>query len=109
MVALTHKISVRLARYLERAGLVEGDAEGHYLSEEALGDEMSEHQGYSINYRISVGPQKGMKVFALQTIPISKWHHTRELSAVRFHVETRRIGAGAQSQFDALPLFVRTE
>jgi hypothetical protein len=30
---------------------------------------MSEHQGYSINYRISVGPQKGRKVFALQTIP----------------------------------------
>jgi hypothetical protein len=30
---------------------------------------MSEHQGYSINYRISAGPQKGRKVFALQTLP----------------------------------------
>jgi len=69
IVELAHKISVRLARYLERAGLIEGDAEGHYLSDEALGDEMSEHQGYSINYRISAGPQKGRKVFALQTLP----------------------------------------
>jgi hypothetical protein len=30
---------------------------------------MSDHQGYSINYRISVGPQKGRKVFTLQTLP----------------------------------------
>ena len=48
---------------------IEGNAESHYLSDEALGEEMSEHQGYSINYRISVGPQKGRKVFALQTLP----------------------------------------
>jgi hypothetical protein len=33
VASLTHKTSVRLARYLERAGLIEGDAESHYLSE----------------------------------------------------------------------------
>ena len=27
------------------------------------------NQGYSVNYRISVGPQKGKKVFSLQTLP----------------------------------------
>jgi len=30
---------------------------------------MDEHQGHSIQYRISIGFQKGKKVFALQTLP----------------------------------------
>jgi hypothetical protein len=29
---------------------------------------MSEHQGFSVHYRISVGPQKGRKVFTLQML-----------------------------------------
>jgi hypothetical protein len=29
---------------------------------------MMDHQGYSVNYRIAVGSQKGQKVFALQTL-----------------------------------------
>lgn len=69
IIALTHKISVRLARYLERAGLIEGDTEYQYLADDVLRDnEMSEHQGFSVHYRISVGPQKGRKVFTLQTL-----------------------------------------
>jgi hypothetical protein len=69
IAALAHKISIRLAGYLARAGLIEGDAESQYLAgdEMELG-EMSEHRGYSIHYRISVGPQKGRKVFTLQTL-----------------------------------------
>jgi Putative transposase len=30
---------------------------------------MNDHQGYSVHYRISVGSQKGRKVFTLQTLP----------------------------------------
>ena len=70
IVELAHKISVRLAGYLERAGLIEGDVESQYLAEDALNaGEMSDHQGYSVNDRICVGPQKGRKVFTLQTLP----------------------------------------
>jgi hypothetical protein len=32
-------------------------------------NEMAEHQSHSIQYRISIGSQKGKKVFALQTLP----------------------------------------
>jgi hypothetical protein len=70
MTLLAHKISLRLARYLERAGLIEQDLENSYLTEDA-GDTngMSEHRVYSIHYRISIGPQKGKKVFLLKTLP----------------------------------------
>ena len=71
IVDLAHKISVRLARYLERAGLIEGDMENQYLTNDALNSGgMSDHQGYSVNDRISVGPQKGRGVFTLQTLPV---------------------------------------
>ena len=70
IVELAHKISVRLARYLERSGLIEGDAESQYLADDVLNaGEMNGYQGYSVNYRISVGPQKGKKIFTLQTLP----------------------------------------
>lgn len=70
MVKLTHKVSSRIARYLERTGLIESDAENSYLAEGVLtSNEMNEHQGFSVNYRIAVGSQKGKKVFALQTLP----------------------------------------
>jgi hypothetical protein len=69
VVTLTHKIGLRVARYLERVGLIECDAENSYLTESGLtNNEMIEHQTYSINYRIATGPQKGRKIFALQTL-----------------------------------------
>ncbi len=68
LVSLTHKISLRIARYLERSGLIERDAENSYLSADAT-DEVNDHQLYSISYRISIGPHKGRKVFSLQTVP----------------------------------------
>ena len=44
--------------------------ESQYLADDALNaGEMNGHQGYSVNSRISVGPQKGKKVFTLQTLP----------------------------------------
>jgi Putative transposase/Transposase zinc-binding domain len=67
---LTHKISLRIARYLERAGFIVRDAENTYLVAGDVNDsEMTEHQSHSIQYRISIGSQKGKKVFALQTLP----------------------------------------
>lgn len=71
IVELTHKISLRVARLLERSGLIESDGENTYLAAEGLPDnnEMIEHQSHSITYRIAVGPQKGKKIFSLQTLP----------------------------------------
>jgi hypothetical protein len=64
---LIHLMSLRIARYLSRAGFIEADAENSYLAESSIDDEMPDHQSYSIMYRISTGHQKGKKVFALQT------------------------------------------
>ena len=67
---LTHKMSLRIARYLERAGFITRDAENTYLVANSVNaSEMAEHQGHSIQYRISIGFQKGKKVFSLQTLP----------------------------------------
>jgi len=70
---LTHTIARRIARYLERQGLLERDVEGAWLTSSAGGeeDEAAIHHllGSSITYRIAVGPQQGRKVFTLQTLP----------------------------------------
>ncbi|HVW99070.1 MAG TPA: transposase, partial [Candidatus Babeliaceae bacterium] len=74
IVHLTHQLSLRVARHLERIGFIERDAENSYLVEDAFqNNEMAEHQSHSINYRIAMGPQKGKKVFRLQTVaPITE-------------------------------------
>jgi ribosomal protein S27E len=70
IVNLTYKISLRLARYLERAGLINSDEENSYLADDALNNtEIHECRARSINYQISIGIQKGKKVFSLQTLP----------------------------------------
>jgi hypothetical protein len=67
---LTHKMSVAIARYLEGAGFITRDEENTYLVTDSVNaNEMAEHQGHSIQYRISIGFQKGKKVSALQTLP----------------------------------------
>jgi len=70
LTQLTHTIAQRLARYLERQGLLERDTENSYLAlERADEDPMDQLRGHSITYRIAVGPQQGRKVFTLQTLP----------------------------------------
>ena len=68
LTRLTHIIAHRVARYLERQGLLERDTGNIYLTQEAVdaSDEDSTNQllGSSITYRIAVGPQQGCKVFA---------------------------------------------
>jgi len=67
---LTHTIAHRLARYLERLGLLVRDAENSYLALEGLDeDPMDQLRGNSITYRIALGPQQGRKVFTLRTLP----------------------------------------
>ncbi len=67
---LTHRISQRVAKFLERRGLLERDEENSYLALEASGDEaMQQLYGHSITYRIAIGPRQGCKVFTLQSLP----------------------------------------
>ena len=68
--SLVHAISHRVARFLEKRGFLERDAENSYLALEPDDDDaMVQLQGHSITYRIAVGPQQGKKVFTLQTLP----------------------------------------
>jgi hypothetical protein len=67
---LSHTIAHRLARYLERQGLLERDAEHGTLSlNHSDEDPMDQLRGHSITYRIVVGPQQGRKVYTLHTLP----------------------------------------
>ena len=65
-----HTIARRVARYLERQGLLERDAETSYLSLEGADESpMDQLLGHSITYCVAVGPQRGRKVFTLETLP----------------------------------------
>ncbi|WP_435787369.1 transposase [Alteromonas sp.] len=72
MVELVHIISHRIAKYLEKVGIVQRDMENSYLNL-PIDDEDSllQLQGASVSYRIAMGPQRGQKVFTLQTLPAS--------------------------------------
>jgi hypothetical protein len=73
LTQLTHTIARRIARCLERQGLLVRDAGDSYLTAHAMdsADDGPMHHllGHSITYRIAVGPQQGRKVFTLQTLP----------------------------------------
>jgi ribosomal protein S27E len=67
---LVHTLSYRIARCLEKQGLLERDAENTWLTlEEGEDDVLTQLQGSSVTYRIATGPQRGRKVFTLQTLP----------------------------------------
>ena len=69
----THTIAHRVARYLERQGLLVRDAENSYLTDDGMDADpespINQLLGSSITYRIAVGPQQCRKVFTLQTLP----------------------------------------
>lgn len=70
LARLVHTISHRVARCLERKGLLVCDAESSYLQlNDMEEDAMQQLHGRSISYRIAVGPQQGLKVFTLQALP----------------------------------------
>jgi ribosomal protein S27E len=66
---LVNKISHRVARSLERQGLLQQDAENSYLNLDTDEQPMDQLIGNSITYRIAIGPNQGHKVFTLQTLP----------------------------------------
>ena len=85
LARLVHTISHRVARYLERQGVLERDeddcmdaggratqeakAENSYLQLDGIDeDPMQQLIGCSVSYRIAVGPQRGRKVFTLHKI-----------------------------------------
>jgi len=65
LAILVHSISHRVARYLERQGILERDEENSYLQLDGIEeDPVQQLIGCSVSYRIAVGPQQGRKVFA---------------------------------------------
>lgn len=65
-----HQISERVARFLERRGILERDEGSSYLTLDGLEeDPLLDIHTHSVTYRVAIGPQKGHKVFTLQTIP----------------------------------------
>jgi len=70
--SLVHQLSHRIARFLEKKGWLQRDAENTYLLLDALdsNDEaLGQLQGHSITYRIALGPRQGRKVLSLQGLP----------------------------------------
>jgi hypothetical protein len=56
---LVHRISQRVAKFLERRGFLESDEENSYLTLETSDDEaMQQLHGHSITYRIAIGPHQ---------------------------------------------------
>jgi hypothetical protein len=77
--ALLGRIVSRIARHLERRGLVVRDVENSYLNAAPGADSALEGLlGHSITYRIAVGPNEGRKAFTLQTLAptLSAWRRT---------------------------------
>ena len=67
--ALLGQIVTRIARHLERRGLLARDAENAYLgTDPGEQDGLAAVVGHSITYRIAVGPNEGRKAFTLQTL-----------------------------------------
>ena len=79
LTQLTHTIAHRVARYLERQGLLVRDEGNSYLTYHGMDADpdspMNQLLGSSITYRIAVGPQQGRKVFTLQTLPDCRPDH----------------------------------
>lgn len=70
--ALVHHLPLtyRIARHLERRGLLIRDLESSHLTRAPGEDAALEIlQSHSITYRIAVGPHEGRKAFTLQTVP----------------------------------------
>ncbi len=68
LAKLLHTISKRVARLLERQGLLVRDPEHSYLDFEP-GEALDQLIGASIHYRIAIGPNAGRKTLTLRTVP----------------------------------------
>ena len=74
---LVHTLSDRIARHLERRGLLVRDHENDFLTCDASdASTLDDLRGHSIPYRIALGPHPGRKAFTLQTLPSTdEFHH----------------------------------
>ena len=62
LLRLTHTLSHRVARFLEKQGLLERDVENSYLMfEQQEEDVMQQLYGHSVTYRIAVGPHQAVR------------------------------------------------
>lgn len=68
LAQLLHRISVRVARLLERQGLLIRDPDRAFLDLEP-GEAFDQLVGASIHYRIAIGPNAGKKALTLRTVP----------------------------------------
>lgn len=67
---LLGKIVQRVAKRLEKRGVLARDDETSYLTLDGLEDDpLLQWAGSSVHYRIAEGPGRGQKVFTLQTLP----------------------------------------
>tara|TARA_B110001450_G_scaffold163463_1_gene152392 strand:+ start:276 stop:1241 length:966 start_codon:yes stop_codon:yes gene_type:complete len=67
---LVHTLSHRIAGCLEKQGLLERDAENTWLVlEQDEDDALTQLHSASVTYCIATGPQRGRKVFTLQSLP----------------------------------------
>lgn len=67
--ALVHQLSQRVSRFLEKKGWLQRDVENTYLLLDGDDDDaLLQLQGYSVTYRIAMGPQTGRKVLSLQSL-----------------------------------------
>jgi len=66
---LVEQIAARVGQALERRGLIERDIENAWLAAYCEAGPLDDLIGYSITYRIAVGPRAGQKLFTLPTVP----------------------------------------
>ena len=58
LTRLVHRISERVAKYLERQGVLERDEENTYLQLDGIEEDPMHHLiGSSVSYRIAIGPR----------------------------------------------------
>lgn len=80
---LVHTISHRIATCLEKAGLIHCDMDNTFL-DLPMDDEdnLLPLQAASVSYRIAVGPDRGKKVFTLQSLPAKDEQHYGQLAQI---------------------------
>ena len=69
LTKLLHTIGQRVARLLERLGLLVRDADSDHLDFEP-GEAFDQLVGASIHYRIAIGPNADRKALTLRTVPV---------------------------------------
>ena len=101
--SLTHRISQRVAGFLEREGLLVREGDNDYLTLDGPEDDpMLQIHGYSITYRIATGKQQGRR--SLPCKPLHLWQNKGLRQAVNYRGQNK---VKLFVQFNPLNYFVR--